>query len=143
MKIFRFLLGLVIGGLFIYAGTQKLLDPAAFQIDISNYQLVPFSAAGALAVYLPWLEILSGAALLGRRPAGAILLLLMTLVFTIAIASAWARGLNINCGCFGGGETATNYPLALARNFLLLAGLTTWLLLDTRARKNTAPRPTG
>jgi hypothetical protein len=40
-------------------------------------------------------------------------------VFCVALASAWFRGLDINCGCFGHGTTASDLPLAVARSFAL------------------------
>lgn len=134
------LLRLVLGALFIYAGSQKLMDPAAFQIDIAHFQLVPWAVAGGLAVYLPWLEILSGAALIFRRSGAAWVLGGLVLVFTVSIATAWSRGLNVDCGCFGSSGEATNYPLALGRNLLLLFGLGGWLWLNSSqtAKKSSA-----
>src|SRR3546814_3040563 len=50
---------------------------------------------------------------------------LLFLVFIIGIASAWQRGLQIDCGCFGGGgqiaDATSKYPLEIARDVGLLA----------------------
>ena len=132
MKTARFVLGLLLGAFFIYAGGEKLLDPAAFQMNIVGFQIVSLPIAGALALYLPWLEILAGVGLIFRKPGSSVLLILLVAIFTFSIASAWARGLNIDCGCFGSSESTTNYPLALLRNTALLAALGTWLWLFTR-----------
>ena len=41
-------------------------------------------------------------------------------VFIIGISQAWARGLTIDCGCFGGGgniaAAQTQYPQEIARD---------------------------
>jgi hypothetical protein len=81
----------------------SLLDPVGFARDIDNYKLLPWPVAVALGLYLPWLEILSGLALVTRRLyRGALLILtLLTTVFIAASIIAKARGLDISCGCFG------------------------------------------
>jgi putative oxidoreductase len=119
----------VLAGLFFYAASLKLLDPATFQQDIYNFAILPWVLSGIAALYLPWLEIVAaGALFLGRR-AGAVLLLALMLVFTAAIALAWARGLEISCGCFGATAGPTNYPLKLTENAAIIAGLVLWLWL--------------
>ena len=99
---------LVAGGVFLYAGALKTLDPAGFAQDIDHYRLLPATAASVLALYLPWVEVLAGGALLlGRGKRGARLVLLMlSVVFLGAVSAAWARGLDITCGCFGAGGTS-------------------------------------
>lgn len=110
----------VLGGAFIYAGAMKALDPHAFATDIGHYRLLPYPAVLALSVYLPWLEILCGLALLTRwRERGALSVLSgLCVLFCAALASAWFRGLDISCGCFGHAMTAT-VPVAFARSALL------------------------
>jgi uncharacterized membrane protein YphA (DoxX/SURF4 family) len=97
--------GFAVGGIFVYAGILKALDPAQFAADIANFQLLPWPACAALALYLPWLEIVCGTALIVRRMrvAAALVLSVLCVVFLIALASAKARGLDIACGCFGTG----------------------------------------
>ena len=87
------------------AGGLKARDPAAFAAAIDHYRLLPYPAAAALALYLPWLEIVCGAAVLWSRwRLGALnLLLALCAVFSGALASAWGRQLDIACGCFGAG----------------------------------------
>ena len=119
------LVRIVIGAAFIYAGILKASDPAAFAIAIEGYQLVPYRFAYFTALYLPFLEILSGALLIVKRtflPAATILTALM-IIFTLALITAWARGLDIDCGCFGKSGATTEYPGALLRNMGLLSGL--------------------
>lgn len=98
---------------------------------------------------LPLLELILAVLLLiglGTRIAAAASALLM-LAFIIGVASAWARGLTIDCGCFGGGgqvaASDTKYPEEILRDIglVLLGG---WLVLfgagrfalDGRSRRN-------
>jgi len=53
----------IVGGIFIYAGAIKALDPVRFARDIDNYKILPWTIAAELAFYLPWLEIVCGVAL--------------------------------------------------------------------------------
>ena len=51
----RILLGLI----FIIASIDKIIDPAGFARDISNYHFVPFGFENIIAIILPWLESVS------------------------------------------------------------------------------------
>jgi hypothetical protein len=62
----------------------------------------------------------------------------MTAVFLIALSSAWVRGLDIRCGCFGKDEVSTNYPMLLTRDALLLAAALVLVVVEAR---RTAQRP--
>lgn len=117
------LLRVAVGGLFIYAGAIKLADPAAFAVDIRHYRILPHLPVVALAVYLPWLEILAGVCVVsGKQFRGALLLLgAMMVAFTGALISAWVRGLDISCGCFGIANATANYPGWLMRDALIIA----------------------
>lgn len=112
----EFFLGLV----FVYAGAGKLQDPTAFAAAIENYRLCGALESTVLALFLPWLELVAGLSLCLRQARrGALLILfVLTLVFTGAVASAWARGLDISCGCFS--REGTSLPMALVRDLGLL-----------------------
>ena len=99
---FMLLLKWLIAALFIFAGINKILNPANFAHDIDNYRLLPYLLVALMAVILPWLEVLCGIFLIvGKWQKGASLtLLILTLMFLVAIGSATARGLDITCGCF-------------------------------------------
>ena len=131
------LLAILIGGLFIYAGAVKALEPVRFAGDIENYHILPWSVGVRLAFYLPWLEILCGLALIVRRLySGALVLVLaLMLVFIGASISAKARGLDISCGCFGHVSDQLSFAWHLVLDFLLLAGL---LCLSFAERKDFA-----
>ena len=123
MKTAALLLRLGLGALWIYAGVMKLRDPQQFFEDVRNFKITGWDLSMLIAIYLPWLETVVGAALVSRRwSAGASTLSgIMALVFLGAIASAWARGLDITCGCFGHDDSnRTNYPLHVGMNVALL-----------------------
>ena len=115
----------IIGGLFIYAGVLKALDPASFAIDIDNYKTVPWFIGVGFAFYLPWLEILCGLALITRRLylGGLSILAALTSVFIVASIVAKARGLDITCGCFGHASKYFSFSGHLALDFAILAAL--------------------
>ena len=118
---------LLVGGVFVVAGALKLPDPAAAVRAVRAYQLLPEGLVAPSAFGLPAVEIAVGLALiLGvfvRTAALASAVLLV--VFIGGVGSAWARGLQIDCGCFGnGGQVAagqTAYPWEIARDVGLLA----------------------
>ena len=122
---FRPAIAATVGGLFIYAGWLKVADPAAFARDISNFHLVPWTVGVAMSFYLPWLEMICGAALfLGRVRAGAIAILtLLTAVFIGASVIARLRGINVNCGCFGSASKDMTFGWHLALDFAILMAL--------------------
>ncbi|MCC5843620.1 MAG: DoxX family membrane protein [Verrucomicrobia bacterium] len=125
-------LRLFIGGLFLYSGFIKLMDPHTFAESTANYQMIGNRAVILTALYLPWLEIWTGLALLlfpPLRTAAWSLITLMLLVFTAAKISALARGLDISCGCGTGDDPMT--LLDVLENLALLAVTITGLFIDT------------
>lgn len=128
-------LAFAFGGVFIYAGVLKAWNPTLFLADVRSFQLLPDPLAAWLALALPWMEILAGAAVItGLARQGGLLLLNLALVaFFIAIASAWWRGIDIQCGCFGGGkDAAANYTWLFIRDLLLLAAGLALMWLENR-----------
>ena len=116
---------LVVGGIFIYAGAIKALDPIRFASDIDNYKILPWMIAVGLAFYLPWLEILCGLALISRRLylGGLSILTALTSVFILAAVAAKIRGLDITCGCFGHASQQWSFSGHLALDLAILAAL--------------------
>lgn len=127
-----------LGGLFLYAGLLKADDIPAFAGQIAAYRLLPYQANYLLAATLPYVEILAGALLLANRHVRPASLLLagMTLVFMVALVSVIARGLEIDCGCFGPHDNSTPQQ-ALLRDLglLVLAHFTFHLRNRCVARK--------
>ncbi len=114
----------ILAALFFCAGTLKLLQPGAFLIDIRSFHLLPYPLALAGAYLIPALEIAAAVGLCsGRfRLESCLILTVLTGVFLVALSSAWMRGLDISCGCFGRSVMQANYPLLVGRNLLILAG---------------------
>jgi putative oxidoreductase len=115
----------IIGGIFIYAGAIKVLDPVQFATDIDNYKILPWTISVGLAFYLPWLEILCGLALIARRLylGGLSILTALVAVFLVATIAAKVRGLDITCGCFGHASQNWNFPTHLALDLAILGVL--------------------
>lgn len=88
--------------MFVVAAIPKIADPPAFAHMIYNYRLLPGGAINALALVMPWVELLVGAALIlgvWKREA-AIVAGILLLVFLVAIGVNLARGHAVDCGCF-------------------------------------------
>jgi uncharacterized membrane protein YphA (DoxX/SURF4 family) len=130
---------LVTGSVWIVAGALKVTDPAASIAAVRAYELLPGSLVEPVGTTLPALELVVGLALVvGAFTRGAaVVSALLFVAFVIGIASVWARGIEIDCGCFGGGgarEGATSsYPWEIARDLALLAA-SCYLVLLRRTR---------
>lgn len=144
--ILEWILRIGLAAVFAYAGAKKLPDIQLFFIDIHHFELVHPDVSRLLAFFLPWLEILTGVALLtGRLYLGGVGISTgLSAVFLAAIGSAWYRGLDITCGCFGREENATNFPKHIAINTaMLLASLALCWLAWRRVRKASAETTNG
>jgi uncharacterized membrane protein YphA (DoxX/SURF4 family) len=126
---------LVTGVVWIWAGVVKLPDPAASVQAVRAYQLLPSAIVPTVGQLLPVVEVVVGAALvLGILTRGAaVASALLFVLFVVGIASVWARGITIDCGCFGGGgfdpDATSKYPWEIARDvgLLLLSLYVAWL----------------
>lgn len=130
------IVGLVVGGIFIYAGAIKALSPLRFAADIDNYKMLPWAIGVRLAFYLPWLEMLCGLALILRflYRGGLSILTALTFVFIAASIIAKVRGLDITCGCFGHASKNWSFTTHLALDFAILAALIA-LWISSRAQQ--------
>ena len=118
---------LILGGVLIVAGALKIGNLQKSAMSVRAYEMLPIWLANFFGYALPWVEIGIGALLIlgiAVRIIGALGALIM-LGFIIAIAQAWARGLSIDCGCFGGGGTIdpedTKYLSTILRDIGFLA----------------------
>ena len=100
--LFILCLRIALGLVFILASTDKILKPDNFAKNIANYRVLPYEYINAVAIALPWLEIITGSLLLVGIwiRANALLTSSMLLVFIFAIAQALWLDLDISCGCF-------------------------------------------
>ena len=130
---------LVTGGVWLVAGLLKVGDGASSVRAVRAYDLLPEAVVPTVGHALPALEIVIGLALVAGAltRAAAVVSALLFVAFIIGIASAWARGLQIECGCFGGGgfdaNAAEKYPWEIARDAGLLL-LSLWLVWRPRTR---------
>ena len=108
---------LVVGGVWLVAGLLKVSDGAASVRAVRAYDLLPEAVVPTVGHALPAFEIVIGLALVAGAltRAAAVASSLLFVAFIIGIASAWARGLQIECGCFGGGgfdaDATDKYPV--------------------------------
>ncbi|OYN94392.1 methylamine utilization protein MauE [Propionibacteriaceae bacterium ES.041] len=130
---------LILAVVWIWASVAKLPNLEASVLAVRGYQILPYSVAVVVGYLLPMIELVVGLLLLlglFTRWAGLVSTLLM-LAFVIGISQAWARGLSIDCGCFGGGgqialeEAQKKYPVDLARDAGLML-LSIWLVWRPR-----------
>jgi uncharacterized membrane protein YphA (DoxX/SURF4 family) len=141
-------LALLVGGVFLYACWDKILEPRKFAAIVYQYQVIGPSArlgflpANLLAVTLPWVELVVGLLLvtgLWRREAAAVAGG-MLVVFLAAIGIATAQGVDVaNCGCFSVGEHGrTPGWMLVLQDLALLAGCAVLAFVPARARERAA-----
>ncbi|MBU8912055.1 MAG: DoxX family membrane protein [Desulfobacterales bacterium] len=117
----------VFGGIFIYAGSTKLLEPEIFATLIEAYGIVPEGLLMPVAIVLPVLEVFAGAGLLfdikGSLSITAGLLVLFVAVLSYGI---W-MGLDVDCGCFGKEDPESRafhgLKLTLYRDMVMITGV--------------------
>jgi uncharacterized membrane protein YphA (DoxX/SURF4 family) len=138
LDVIGLLVRLGLAAVWLISGASKVSDLNQTYIAVQAYDLLPSGAASVVAGAIPFLELALGVLLLaglGTRVT-AVVSALVLLAFIGAVAQSWARGLTIDCGCFGGGGQVapgeTKYPQEIARDigFLLLAG---WLVVRPRS----------
>jgi uncharacterized membrane protein YphA (DoxX/SURF4 family) len=126
-----------LAAVFLVSGVLKAVDPDTTYVAVRGYDVLPKAGVALVAAVLPWLEIAVGLLLVAgvaTRVVATIAAALL-LVFVAGVTQAWARGLSIDCGCFGGGGAvdpgATAYGRELLRDagFLVMAG---WLIVRPR-----------
>src|SRR5438105_2020711 len=124
-NIFWRIVDLVVGGIFVYAGVLKILDPVQFANDIDNYKTLPWFISVRLAFYLPWLEIFCGLAVVFRflYRGGLSILTALIAVFIGATIAAKVRGLDITCGCFGHASQHWSFPQHMAVDIAIFVAL--------------------
>lgn len=131
------LVRLGLAAVWLVSGAVKVADPIQTAVAVDAYDVLPGTVVPVVAAVLPIFELALGALLLvgaGTRVA-AVVSALVLLVLLAGLGQAWARGLSIDCGCFGGGgavapgEAAYGTELVRDLGFLVLAG---WLILRPR-----------
>ena len=136
------MLRIALGAVWLYAAYTKLRQPwLIFAMSIDSYRLLPEWAVLSIARTLPWIELALGILLLAGlllryvSIAGAAILA----IFFGAMISAYARGLGIDCGCFGPGD-ALSWK-TLLRDGTLLSAAVLLAFLCWRSVRQPAPQP--
>jgi uncharacterized membrane protein YphA (DoxX/SURF4 family) len=127
-----------LAAVWLVSGVLKAVDPDQTYVAVRAFDVLPEAGVEVVAALLPWVEIALGVLMVvgvGTRVV-AVLSAALLLVFVAGVMQAWARGLSIDCGCFGGGgavdpgETAYVQELLRDTGFLLLA---VWLMVRPRS----------
>lgn len=121
---------LVLAWVFIGAGLPKIADPLSFATSIEAFRMIEGSLALWVALLLPWLELVIGFGILTPwlKRASAMIMTALLLLFIGLHASAWIRGLDVNCGCFGLSDDSPAYIWLILRNLGLLT-FSLWVVL--------------
>lgn len=117
---------LILGFLFVIVAIGKIYEPGAFANEISNYNILPQQLVNISALILPWLELIIGILLISgvRVKANSIIAAILLIAFIAAVASAMARGLDINCGCYSNIKAeAVGWPKILENTGLLILSI--------------------
>ena len=130
---------LILAGVLLAACILNAIDPAGSVAAVRAYELVPSPLATPIGWGLPFLEIGLGLLLLVglHTRAAAIFSAVLLVTLLAAVVSVAARGLSIDCGCFGGGGPVapgeTRYTSEIVRDIGLLL-LSVWLAWRPRTR---------
>jgi len=121
-------LQIIVGAVFVYASYNKLFDQVAFAKSVYGYKFLPDFLINLTAIIVPPLEFIAGLFLmfgLFRKGSSAVIIVLLS-VFLVALVQAYARGLDIDCGCFGSTAadktTSTDILIRIFQDILLLLG---------------------
>jgi len=117
LAVVRWLVGLV----FLVSAVGKIADPAGFAESVAAYRILPNFLINPFAMVLPWVEVFVGLSLINRISVSgsALLAIVLSFVFLVAVISAMARGLDIECGCFTVAKSKVGWEL-IARDLILL-----------------------
>jgi len=136
-------LGLVLGAIFLYAAHAKILDPRPLVTIIWNYRILPPGPINVMALYMPWMELLVGLALVTgfKRRGAAVWATVLLLAFSAALLVNALRGVNVACGCFStSAEDVHNAWLLVLRDLpMLIAAVVMAAFPPTRAKTTDAP----
>jgi uncharacterized membrane protein YphA (DoxX/SURF4 family) len=126
-----------LAAVWLASGTLKAIDPDQTYVAVKAYDVLPKGGIEIVAALLPWVELAFGVLLLigaGVRVIGVLSLMLLA-VFMAGVVQAWARGLSIDCGCFGGGGAVDPGDTAYVQEVLRDTGfalLACWLVVRPR-----------
>ena len=116
----------ILGGLFVYSGLVKLMDPSRFAEIISGFGLLPDPLIYPFALLLPLVELIAGIGLVFALRGSLSAIAVMLVVFVGVLLYGIYLGLDIDCGCFGPEDPEQAYKglkAALARDSVMMAAV--------------------
>ncbi|MFC6707712.1 MauE/DoxX family redox-associated membrane protein [Flexivirga alba] len=129
---------LILGVTYLVAGILKARELEATRMDTRAFRILSYDLANIWGTFMPFLEIILGllliAGLMTRMT--AVLGGLLMIAFIIGISSVWARGIVIQCGCFGSNgklPTTAAYKWDILRDVGLLL-CAAWLVIWPRTK---------
>lgn len=133
-----------LAAVFLVAVPHKLLDPAGFALAIARYDLLPTAAVNAVALVLPWIEVILAVLLACDVLMGPALWLtnILFVSFAASIGIAMIRGLDIDCGCFTTGTTGSMLFALVRDGVFLLTGIILALIYARVIAPKRTPTPT-
>lgn len=120
---------LIVGGVFVWAGLMKILEPLEFAQNTANYRLFSRDLSFLIALVLPWVEVLCGILLIfgiSRSASSLLLSGLLGLFLMLILVTLW-RGLDVDCGCFGSVGRHVDYRLLITDILLLYMAVNIWV----------------
>ncbi len=139
-KVILWVFRIVVGGVFIWAGLLKILDPLDFAQNIANYRVFSRDLSFLIALVLPWLEVLCGIFVIFGifRSASSLLLSGLLAIFLVLITVTILRGLDVDCGCFGSIGRHVDFRLLITDIILLY--LTVNIFVSSLRLRSAAPQ---
>lgn len=135
-------LGVALGAIFVYAGYGKIPDPSPLVTIIWNYRVLPAGPINLMAIYMPWLELVVGLALITgfKRRAAALWTTGLLASFIVALGINALRGVNVACGCFSASaQEVHNAWLLVLRDLPMIAAAMVMLFFPPADRGRLRP----
>lgn len=135
-KYFLLALRLVVGGVFVFASFDKLMNQEAFAKAIYNYKFLPEIFINVFAIIIPYIELAAGVFLIFGiyKRGSSFLISFLLIIFLISLGQAYARGLDINCACFSlesSGQKSDILLRIIEDIFLLIASIIIYIKSKT------------
>ncbi|MFA4919756.1 MAG: MauE/DoxX family redox-associated membrane protein [Thermodesulfovibrionales bacterium] len=123
LYIFSVAARVVLGAVFVYAGFIKLIDPKAFAVSISRYDIVPQILLAPVAIGLPALEFLAGLGLIINIRGSLTVIFSLLFLFVSVLGYGILNNLNIDCGCFSEEDIKgfNSLRIAFYRDLIMIA----------------------
>ncbi len=134
-----------LGGIFIYAGSMKLVSPVTFAVLIDAYGFIPEATVMPVAVFLPVLEVAAGIGLMFDIKGSLSTITGLLVIFIAILGYGMWMGLDVDCGCFGPedpeAEAFHGLRTSLYRDLVMLSGIA--FLYGWRKYRRIAPVQIG